>query len=102
MCQAGYSSFWITWDGKMRPCGMMTYPDISFEQGNFLDGWEKLKKSREEIFIPKKCSACGKRDVCDSCPAVCYAENNDFEKEPEFMCELADDYIRLIQSELNE
>ena len=102
MCHAGYSSFWITWDGKMRPCGMMTYPDISFKQGNFLDGWKELKKSREEIFFPKKCSTCGKRDVCDSCPAVCYAENKDFEKEPEFMCELTDAYIGLIQSELNE
>ena len=26
-CQAGRSAYWITWDGKMRPCGLMTRPE---------------------------------------------------------------------------
>ena len=96
-CQAGFSSYWITWDGKLRPCGMMTYPDVSFEPDKFLEGWEELKKSRENIFVPKKCTACGKKELCDSCPAVCYAENEEFTKEPEFMCELVDEYLKLLK-----
>lgn len=26
LCRAGHSSFWLTWDGRMIPCGMMASP----------------------------------------------------------------------------
>ena len=26
-CRAGSSSFWLTWDGRMLPCGMMPFPE---------------------------------------------------------------------------
>ena len=27
-CRAGSTSFWMTWDGRMLPCGMMTTPEV--------------------------------------------------------------------------
>lgn len=30
-CRAGSSTFWVTWDQQMRPCGMMTEPSVDLD-----------------------------------------------------------------------
>lgn len=91
-CRAGSTTFWITYNGEMRPCGMMTTPGFPASDG-FAAAWEKIRAARTEILLPAKCSACPKKEVCEFCPAACYAENGDFTVTPTYLCRKLDAYL---------
>ncbi len=95
-CRAGLSTFWVTWDGKMSPCGMMTTP--MFDADNFNEAWECTKKSRKSIFLPSECLNCELRNYCDMCAAVSLAETGEFSKVPEYACKKAAHYKKLCEN----
>lgn len=92
-CRAGLSTFWVTWDGKMSPCGMMTTPMIDIL--NFNDAWNCIKESRKKIFLPSECQNCELRNYCDMCAAVSLAETGEFNKTPEYACKKAAYYKKI-------
>ena len=95
-CRAGLSSFWVTYDGKMTPCGMMTHPFVEIK--DFNGAWEYINKAREEIKMPRECKACEYRKNCDICAAVSLAETGDFSKVPEYACKKARAYWKQVQN----
>ena len=101
-CRAGRSTYWITWNGKMRPCGMMTVPDIPVELGKFKAAWDRLRVVREEIMVPARCTGCERRHVCDQCSALCYAETGSFTKVPEYVCDKTRAYLELTRKALEQ
>lgn len=94
-CRAGSSTFWVTWDGKMSPCGMMTKP--MFEINSFDEAWENIKKSRQSIILPLKCKNCELRNFCDMCAAVTLAETGEFGGVPEYVCKKAANFKKLCE-----
>lgn len=92
-CRAGYSSFWITWDGQMLPCAMMPYPAALPLQTGFDAAWAQIKREVREIRTPKECAACPKREVCAACAAVCITESGRFDGVPEYMCRMTDETL---------
>lgn len=100
-CRAGKTCFWVTWDGQLRPCGMMSTPSVGMEAG-FESAWEKIKLLREEIVVPAQCTACSMRNVCTACPAASYAETGDYAGVPEYLCEKARAYLTLLRQEEQE
>lgn len=86
-CRAGSSSFWMCWDGRMLPCGMMQEPEVNVREVGFSKAWEIIKEKTKEIHTPLKCVNCKYKEMCGVCAAVCYAETGSFEKVPEFVCE---------------
>jgi MoaA/NifB/PqqE/SkfB family radical SAM enzyme len=42
-CSAGKSSAWVTWDGRLIPCGLMDKPFAYPIKTGFLTAWEKIK-----------------------------------------------------------
>lgn len=94
-CRAGSTTFWMTYNGQMRPCGMMTVPSIDVMQHGFDTAWEWIRKEREMIMLPAKCTACHWKNICEFCPATCYAENNVYEQAPEYICEKMDAYLEI-------
>lgn len=94
MCRAGSSAFWITWDGKMLPCGMMTYPEVDLVKLGFRDAWQEIRQKTQELRMPGQCSACSRKDVCAVCPAVCVTETGKFDAVPQYMCQMTDATIR--------
>ena len=85
-CRAGAASFWLTYNGQIRPCGMMRTPSFGLEDG-FGAAWDRIRAERERIMIPAKCTACHERPICEACPAVCAAETGRFDEIPGYMCE---------------
>lgn len=85
-CRAGATTFWMTYDGQMRPCGMMNVPTIDACDVGFDKAWAYIRQEREKIMLPAKCTSCRWKENCEFCPATCYAENGTFEKEPEYLC----------------
>ncbi len=101
-CRAGRSSFWITWDGKMMPCGMMTFPSYDVLEYGFNDSWERIKAASKVINEPLKCKTCELRKVCNHCAAVCVTETGSFSEAPEYMCRYSESFVLQAKHFLNE
>lgn len=86
-CRAGSTSFWLTWDGRMLPCGMMTTPEVYPLETGFAGAWEALRKATADIRTPSKCVSCEHRELCGVCAAVCFAETGRFDGVPDYICE---------------
>ena len=93
-CRAGRSSFWLTWDGRMLPCGMMPGPVAHPLEEGFAAAWEKIRKGTAEIRMPEKCTSCPEREVCGVCAAVCVTETGGYERAPEYMCRHTRELVR--------
>lgn len=93
-CRAGRSSFWINWRGEMTPCGMLElFTEYPFENG-FQKSWEKIKESIEKQTVLTECVKCEKRDICRVCPAMAYSETGDFNKKPEYVCKMTENWAK--------
>ncbi len=98
-CRAGSTTFWVTWDGRMTPCGMMNEPVA--EIGNdFEKAWKKIHKEREKIILPAQCKNCQYKQYCDVCAAIAYAETGRFNGVPAYVCEKAKAYTKLAEQAL--
>lgn len=99
-CRAGRCTFWLTWDGRMLPCGMMEKPSASVLDLGFAEAWKMIHEATKKIFMPPKCTSCEKRFACEVCSASCYCETGAFDGDaPKYLCEYTDHYIRLIGDE---
>ncbi len=94
LCRAGTSSFWMTWDGKMTPCGMMTNPVAYPLEVGFDAAWEQLRQQTAAIRTPGKCTGCSYRELCGVCAAVCVTETGSFDGVPEYLCARAEAMVR--------
>lgn len=98
-CMAGKCSFWITWSGKMLPCGMINEPcALPFENG-FDGAWKFITDKVEKITLAPECRNCPAISVCHPCGAMAFSENRNFSKKPEYLCESTKEYIRLMKSD---
>ena len=92
-CRAGSTSFWMTWDGRMLPCGMMPWPVTLPLESGFRNAWEKLRQETAEIKVAQGCANCPKKDVCAVCAACRITETGSFEQVPEYLCRYTDALI---------
>ena len=86
-CRAGRTAFWVTWDGKIMPCG--TFPSsfsYDIRELGFLNAWQKIREDVIAIRMPKECAGCGKKDQCAICAASCMAETGSTTIKPEYIC----------------
>lgn len=93
-CRAGRCSFWITSDGKMRPCGMMTVPETEPLNVGFTAAWQELRKKTDAIRLPHECAVCSYRRICPVCAAMCLSETGRFDRKPQYVC----DYFNCMRS----
>lgn len=89
-CRAGSTAFWLTWDGRMLPCGMMPGPAAQPLEVGFDAAWEQIKRDTAAIRLPSACAACPKKEVCPSCAAVCVTETGRFDGVPGYVCRMTD------------
>ena len=94
-CRAGSTSFWMTWDGRMLPCGMMPGPTAYPLETGFGTAWEAIRRETAQIRMPAKCTNCAKRPVCAVCAAVCVTETGAFDGAPEYVCRMTDETVKL-------
>lgn len=89
-CRAGRCSFWVTWDGRLLPCGMFPGEDAPnvFEQ-DFLEQWQRIREQVAAIRLPAGCTACELRDSCKACAAMVLTETGGFSEIPEYRCRMS-------------
>lgn len=99
-CRAGSTVFWVTWDGKMTPCGMMVTPSVEIK--DFNAAWQYIRTERGNIILPAECKNCSLRKTCDVCAAVTFAETGKYDGVPTYVCEKAKAYNRLCKAFLED
>lgn len=98
-CRAGKTTFWATWNGKMSPCGILQNPVTELD--DFDAAWAYIRRERQNIRMPAKCRNCPYKAVCDTCSAVAFAENGRTDQTPEYVCEIAKEYLKILAREFS-
>lgn len=92
-CRAGKCSFWVTWDGRLLPCGMLPEDSAAdvFETG-FDEAWKLAADYASAIRLPARCAGCGLKKQCKACAAMVFTETGSFDQVPEYRCRMAHTY----------
>lgn len=101
-CRAGRSSFWITWDGRMLPCGMMIEPVAYPLEVGFDNAWGQILEKAKEIRLPAECKSCSVRHACHVCAAAAYSETGSFDKKPQYICDMVHGLVDYYKKEYAE
>ena len=95
-CRAGRSSFWITWDGKMTPCGTMSVEGTDVVECGFEKAWNDTLLRTTEIRLPLECAVCSIREHCGVCASICKCESGEFNIKPTYVCAMTEAKIQEI------
>ncbi len=98
-CRAGSSSFWLTWNGILLPCGMMLQPAFRVKELGFRAAWDGVYDSTMQIMIPARCTACAHRHACMLCPAAAVTETGHFDQYPPYLCRMTGRIMELLKEE---
>lgn len=88
-CNAGKCSFAINWQGNMRPCVIMSKPEISVFDYGFKKAWEYIVDECNKIRLSSECLSCKYRTLCRTCAASELYEEGSYGCTPKYMCEYA-------------
>lgn len=91
-CRAGKCSFWVTWEGKLLPCGMIPDSGVNVFEDCFDTAWKAASESACAIRLPAHCKNCGIKERCKVCAAMALTESGDFAAIPEYRCKMARAY----------
>lgn len=92
-CRAGRCGFWVTWDGRLMPCGMFpgeNAPNVF--TGDFAAAWEQVKREAAAIRLPTQCAACHEKNRCKTCAAMVLTETGGFSQAPKYRCAMTKFY----------
>ena len=101
-CRAGRCSFTINWQGMMRPCVILTEPQVNVFEVGFAEGWKQISSSFQNVRYCAKCSNCRLRFICRSCAAASKLETGEFLGTPEYLCRYSEEFLRLLRLKLEE
>lgn len=99
-CRAGRTSFWITWDGYMTPCGMMPTPKVDLIQLGFDESWQQTVQASKNVRLSGVCSQCLDREMCHACAAMALAETGKTTGIPEYLCHMVQEMKRIAAEQL--
>lgn len=105
-CRAGKCSFWVTWDGRFLPCGMLPGENaLNVFEAGFDAAWEQTQAEAAAIRLPVRCSTCSLKDKCRACAAMVYTESGNYHDVPLYRCQMAHAYegaCRQVEKEIQQ
>lgn len=101
-CRGGNSSFWVTWDWRVLPCGMVQYPFVKTEGKTFGESWKKLREEVDKIWLSSECYNCPKKNICQTCAASMLTETGAYDKKPEYHCRFTNELLNTYEEILKE
>ena len=100
-CRAGRAAFWVTWDGRLTPCGMMTQPTIELRGQSFVDAWQQLREEMGRVALSGVCAKCPNQQLCHACAAMAQTETGAFQGVPRYLCEMVAALRKLAETGLD-
>ncbi len=86
-CAAGRYGFWLTYDGKMTPCGLLSDIYSDALSLGFAAAWNDIKEKCANVPTCLDCESCSFYSNCTICPARMKAETGSYEKAAPYICE---------------
>lgn len=86
-CTAGKCAFWLSWEGKMYTCGLLSEPYTEPLKLGFTRAWEELKELCYKIPSCSECESCSYYSKCMVCPARLKTETGRFDRHASYLCE---------------
>ena len=99
-CQAGRSSFAVTWQGIMMPCITMEGITYDLKSGSFANGWDYIVRETDMLRIDTKCTTCRRRPLCPNCAANAKSETGRYDAAPDYLCQYAQALYDTMKQEL--
>ena len=87
-CRAGKTNFWVTWDGRMLPCGMFPTQGYDLRRMDFAEAREATRRDTAAILLPSACREGALREQCPLCAAACLSETGRTDFRPEYVCRM--------------
>ena len=100
-CRAGRAAFWVTWDGRLTPCGMMTQPTIELRGQSFGNAWQQLREEMGRVALSGVCAKCPDQQLCHACAAMAQTETGAFQGVPRYLCEMVAALRKLAETGLD-
>lgn len=97
-CSAYRTAFFVSWDGLMEGCSLMSSVHLRPFEVGFDAAWEGLLAKLGNIRTPERCLSCDLAPYCTACPGRRDAETGDPEGVPETRCREA----RALRERLSE
>lgn len=97
-CSAYRTAFFVSWDGLMEGCSLMSSVHLRPFEVGFDAAWEGLLAKLGNIRTPERCLSCDLAPYCTACPGRRDAETGDPEGIPETRCREA----RALRERLSE
>lgn len=85
-CDAGMSSYTISWDGKLLGCQMLGAFSTDALTNGLLSAWKQFPLTVKLPPVNPNCLACKSLDICNCCYASRFAETGDPGGLPEYVC----------------
>lgn len=101
-CYGSKNNFWINWKGEMLPCGMMNRLNHDIIEEGFSRCWEQIGMDGKQISNPSKCCTCEKRSLCMICSAASLSETESFDETPDYLCEMTDCILQILEKEVTK
>lgn len=101
-CLAGSAQFWISWDGRLMPCGMMDTPSALPQNIGFAAAWREVVAETAKLRLPAQCADCSLRGACPSCAAINRCETGSTAARPDYLCRLTAAYVQTLKALLHE
>ena len=98
-CQAGKTGFWMAWDGRIIPCGLLDTPSSNPLELGFEKAWESIKEGCRNVPKCSDCEKCDIKDECMACPGRLMTETGCFTKSAQYLCDGAKHRVALKQKE---
>ena len=87
-CRAGRTAFWVTWDGRMLPCGMFACEGYRIADMGFDAAWQAVRAYTQTIRMPRECVGCRHKERCSACAASVIAETGSASVRPDYICRM--------------
>lgn len=85
-CGAAKDTYTISWNGKMLPCQIFSYPYTLPLNVGLKNAWDELKNIRDTIKKPDRCIDCKYRKYCGECAAKIQAESGTYINGEPYSC----------------
>ena len=92
-CMAGRGAFWITWDGRVLPCGMLPKLGMSLNDYSLSEIWGSFGTVMNDQKLPSECSQCPRKAICPVCVAVTQSSD----KTPDELCRFTESYLKCLR-----
>lgn len=101
-CMAGRGAFWISWDGKMYPCGMLSDFAVDAVKLGIDQAWKETCQWVRTMYLPRECLSCKYQSLCPSCAAVFQCANQATDQIATNLCEFTRVYAESFVSMVKE